>query len=234
MKGGLSEVLAYLETCPTKQQFMARYPSMAFRYPNKVAAYLESARVKRDRAQAGIFNWPDAEQLEPVSKLIFRALYQAVHDRRELRAKNIYIYGPPGTGKTTFWYYVSRYFPVYFAPLDEQFFDLFDHEYKVVVFDEFNSTLPITWLNAFCTGHPLSIRKKGAQMLKRTNPLTVVLSNLPIEQQYKNIQVHKPELFQAFCDRFDVIALTDDYSLHHCCDLIQPPSKNSEFVNPYE
>jgi len=235
LKGGLNEFLAYLSTLPSKADIISKYPAYFFRYPNKVSNFMESARVKRDRDNCGPFPWPDSETLDPTFKIIFRLIHAAVHDKRPLRAKNLYIYGPPATGKSTFFTYLSKYFSTYFGPLDEQFFDLFDHDYKIVVFDEYCSTFPITWINAFCTGHPLSIRKKGSQLLKRTNPLTVILSNLPIRSQYHRVSIDKPAVFEAFVSRFHCIELTNDVNLIPLCAQICPPEiSDPEYKNPYD
>jgi hypothetical protein len=75
--------------------------------------------------------------------------------------------------------------------------------------DEYRSTYPITWLNLFLTGSPMSIRKKGAQAFKVKNPLTVVLSNLRIDEQYAAIRLRKPALWDAFRSRFYVLDLED-------------------------
>jgi hypothetical protein len=221
MGSGLSQYTAYLSTCPSLMEIHKKHPDMFFRYPVHTHKFLEvSKRVSEEKQRRG-FTWPDPTSIEDTtSSLILRHVWMAVHKKRPIRTTNLYIHGPPKTGKSLLFTYLNQYFKVYFAPQDEQFFDGFSNDTDIVVFDEFQSSFPATWVNSFCTGHPMSIRQKGAQLQKTSNPLVVILSNLPISKQYARLQISSPPIYDAFKSRFVSISLKTDSTLFPLLSLL--------------
>ena len=246
-KNGLNQYLAFLETIPDETIMMKKYPAYTFRYLAQSRSYVEIARKKRDREKCAKFIWPTLapimEQRQPKTykkyKAILHILFDAIHKKRMPRSLNLYIAGITNTGKSRLFCLLSKFFSVYFAPIDEDYYDLYDDSHKIVVFDEYMSTKSITWINTFSGGYPMSIKKKCRQYQKTANPLVVILSNLSIDDQYPNIRVKNPELWRAFRSRFAYFSFFDSLepNLHPLCEDIRffnnIVDEESDVINPY-
>lgn len=123
----------------------------------------------------------------------------------------LYIFGATGMGKTWLFLELSKYYRVYPAPQSEDFFDGLNEDTDLVVFDEYNGQQKITWMNSFVDGSIMNVRQKGTQYHKVKNVACVVMSNIPISQQYANC----PDLVrEAFMRRFLVV------SVNHKCHVL--------------
>ena len=72
----------------------------------------------------------------------------------------------------------------------------------VILFEEFRSSLPIADMLKYLDGYPLKLpcrfNDKEACYTK-----VFVVTNIPMEKQYPNIQLEEPETWAAFLRRFD-------------------------------
>jgi len=110
-----------------------------------------------------------------------------------------YVYSQTGSGKTSFFYdkYGADLYRV--VHYDTRAFDFYDNE-KVIMFEEFRSSFKITdmlnYLDIYFVPLPCRFQDKVACYTE-----AVVVSNIPIEQQYPNIQTEEPATWQALMRR---------------------------------
>jgi len=96
----------------------------------------------------------------------------------------LFICGTTGLGKSWMAIQLSNYFKTYWAPNTETYWDGISNETQLVVFDEFNTTHTITFLNQFLDGTPMNVKVKGAQFHKTSNPAMIILANHSLRNIY--------------------------------------------------
>jgi hypothetical protein len=210
-RSGLNEFVGFLKTQPSKAEIISKFPAYCFRYPRQIESFLTYVKEMKDEEARSSFVWPanDSSRFTEVELELLSCMWRAAHGKRRPRSHNIYLWGATQCGKSLFVDCLSKYFSVYNAPTDESFFDLYSDQ-DFVCFDEYRSTHSITWLNTFTGGYTMSIRKKGTQGLKKKNPLSIVLANVDIYDQYPNVHAQHPMLWNAFSARFRVFHVTRD------------------------
>ena len=112
----------------------------------------------------------------------------------------IYVYGPTGSGKTS--WITSKYGLDNISLIncnDNNAFDKYDGE-EILVLDEFNSSFPITSMNQYLDIYPTELKARYNNKIAMYNKV-IIISNLPLYEQYFNIQSEKNELYKAFCRR---------------------------------
>jgi len=110
-----------------------------------------------------------------------------------------YIWGPTGTGKTKSIMDKYGYTNVYRVVDYDHPFDGYAGE-DVIVFDEFRSQLKIGDMLHFLDGYPIPLR---ARYMNRQACYTKVflISNIPLEDQYWQVQQSQPATWEAFLRR---------------------------------
>ena len=123
---------------------------------------------------------------------------------REFRKLEVtYIWGPPGVGKTRSIMEKYGYENVcrvtnYAHPFDGY------HGQDVILFDEFRSSLPFSDMLNYLDGYPLPLPCRYADRIACYTKVYIV-SNIPLEKQYPNIQMEEPESFGALKRRITSI-----------------------------
>lgn len=112
-----------------------------------------------------------------------------------------YISGAPGIGKTRHVMETYGYENVYRVTNYEHPYDGYRGQ-DVILFDEFRSSRPITEMLDVLDGYPLNLPCRYADKVACFTKVYLV-SNIPLEQQYPNVQREEPETFQAFLRRID-------------------------------
>lgn len=102
-------------------------------------------------------------------------------------ALQLYIYGTTQLGKSWFAIELSKRLRTYWASNTECFWDGFNDDVQLVVFDEFNATHTITFLNQFLDGTPMNVRMKGGQFHKTLNPPMIILANYSLRNVYSKV-----------------------------------------------
>ena len=115
-----------------------------------------------------------------------------------------YIYGKPGTGKTRYVMEKFGYQNVYRISNYEHPFDQYAGQ-DVIIFDEFRSSLPITDMLNYLDGYPLNLPCRYADKVACYTKVFII-SNIPLEDQYPNIQANEPVTFEAFLRRIQLPA----------------------------
>lgn len=125
-----------------------------------------------------------------------------------------YIYGPPRTGKT--YSVINKYgmknvhlVRIYRSGMFDTYFGQ-----DVMCFDEFNSQIKITEMNAYLDVYALSL---PARFYDRQASYTkfYIIANIPLSEQYKEIQQTQPVIYKAFCERINTIIRFDSQGRQH-------------------
>lgn len=121
------------------------------------------------------------------------------HSEMFRKVEVTYIYGDTGTGKTRYVMDTHGYKNVYKITDYTHPFDNYKCE-DIILFDEFRSSLTLKDMLQYLDGYPLSL---PARYENKTACFTKVyiVSNISLNQQYRNIQAEEPESWNAFVRR---------------------------------
>ena len=139
------------------------------------------------------------KNIEAVRQMYLKEKYK--NEFRDLAVS--YIWGKTGVGKTRSILELHGYENVYRVTNYAHPFDGYNNE-PVILFDEFRSDLPIKDMLKYLDGYPLMLPCRFNDKVACYTRVYVV-SNIPFEQQYPNIQKDEPETYQAFKRRFNDI-----------------------------
>lgn len=117
---------------------------------------------------------------------------------RELHV--VYISGKTGVGKTRSVMEKYGYDKVFRVTNYQHPFDSYAGQ-PVILFDEFRSSLPVSDMLKYLDGYPVMLPCRYADKVACFMQVYVV-SNIPMEKQYPNVQLDEPETWQAFRRRF--------------------------------
>jgi len=129
--------------------------------------------------------------------------------QRRLDLQVTYIYGGTGTGKTR--HIMDKYG-------DQNVFRVIDYErgtfddyttQNTVVFEEFRSSLKITDMLNYLDVYPTPLKARFQNKIACFNRV-YILSNIPLESQYKNIQTDEPATWNAFKRRIHKVVNWDN------------------------
>lgn len=115
-----------------------------------------------------------------------------------------YIYGSTGVGKTR--YVMEKYGYQNVFRVTEYASGTFDgyNGQDVILFDEFRSSIPISKMLVYLDGYPVSLpcRYYNKQALFTK---VYIISNISLQDQYKNIQVEEPKTYDALLRRITAV-----------------------------
>jgi hypothetical protein len=131
------------------------------------------------------------EMLEEEYKDVFRKL------------EVIYLFDKPGVGKSRFIMDKYGYNNVYRISNYKNPFDQYSGQ-KVVVFEEFRSSLPIDSMLNWLDGYPIRLPARYSDRVA-CYTIVYVVSNWEYHKQYYNVQQDHPETFKALTRRFTKI-----------------------------
>ena len=128
--------------------------------------------------------------------------------RKENRpVKTNYLYGDSGTGKTRSIYETHPPEDVYrITDYSGQSGARFDdyHGEPVIVFEEFHSQVPISAMLNFLDIYPLRLPARYRDRVACFDTVYIT-SNIPLEDQYRDIQKHEMETWRAFLRRIHTV-----------------------------
>lgn len=142
-------------------------------------------------------------------------------ENRELTVT--YIFGASGTGKTSGIYKRHKATNIcritnYRAGKGISFDGYFGQD--VLVFEEFNSQIPIEDMLNFLDIYPLYLPARYNDKIACYTTVYIT-SNIPLNEQYKDVQIHRPETWKAFLRRIHkVIEYRTDKSTIERNDLL--------------
>lgn len=154
----------------------------------------------------------DAEILRnnPASILILDKLQKARTILNEDRLKGVwrdihttYVYGATNTGKTRDVMEKYGYENVYRITDYSHPWDMYDaNRHKVVMFEEFRSSLKIQDMLNYLDGYPCTLPARYNNKQAAYTEVFII-TNIPLTMQYRNVQVEEWETWQAFLRRID-------------------------------
>lgn len=122
--------------------------------------------------------------------------------RKEFRQLFVcYIYGQAGVGKTSYVMGKHGYENVYRVTDYEHPFDSYAGE-EVLLLDEFRSSLQFSLMLNVLDGYPLMLPCRYTNRVACYTKVYII-SNIPLEKQYPNIQFDEPDSYQAFLRRIN-------------------------------
>lgn len=175
------------------EEIDAEHPGFVLREKRKLEEYIEFQKSKRARLNVPDYpSWLNVNDVEiPIGM------------PRQHRATQYYIWGPPGIGKSSI---INRLtdagYRGFALPYNGHWEQWSDTDYDFAYADEFHGQVKITELNAFLAGDLMHLPCRYNNKMKTKNVTTLILSNLPPDQVYKNV----PEVQrQALLSRLTVI-----------------------------
>lgn len=131
--------------------------------------------------------------------------------RNEWRKLSVtYIWGDTGAGKTRSIMDLYGYANVYRVMDYGHPFDNYKGQ-DVILFDEFRSQLHLSAMLGYLDGYPVELPCRYANKVACFTKVFLV-SNIPLEQQYPNVQQNEPESWAAFCRRIQMVHhMTKDF-----------------------
>lgn len=159
-------------------QIIEEHPGVALREKRKLEEFIEYAKVKRAKLNVPDYpSWLNVNDVEiPIGM------------PRQHRATQYYIWGPPGIGKSSI---INRLkdagYRGFALPYNGHWEDWSDTDYDFAYADEFHGQVKITELNNFLAGDLMHLPCRYRNKLKCKNVTTLILSNYPLSEQYKNV-----------------------------------------------
>lgn len=167
----------------TLEEIDAEHPDVVMMHKRKLEDYVEMQKSKRARVE-----------VPSPTILTLCGVDIPIGHPREHRATQYYIWGPPGIGKSTIVVQLTnRNYRGFALPYNGHWEDWSDEDFDFAYADEFNGQVKITELNQFLSGDLMNLPCRFRNKMKRRNVTTLILSNLPLEDQYKNV----PEVSKA-------------------------------------
>ena len=124
--------------------------------------------------------------------------------RNEWRKLSVtYIWGDTGAGKTRSIMDLYGYANVYRVTDYAHPFDNYKGQ-DVILFEEFRSSLPLSAMLNYLDGYPVELPCRYANKAACFTKVFLV-SNIPLVQQYPDVQLHEPESWEAFRRRIQAV-----------------------------
>lgn len=141
-------------------------------------------------------------QLERIDRV--RQIVQEEAFKEIFRNLNVsYFYGETGSGKTRSVMEKFGYSNVYRITNYKNPFDQYQGQ-DVIVFEEFQSSIPINQMLIYLDGYPIALPCRYADKIACYTKV-YILSNIDIREQYTDIQHHNHETWKAFLRRINTI-----------------------------
>ena len=166
--------------------------------------------------------------IDKMDKIRQELLEEKYKNKRRLDLHVIYIYGATGKGKTRSVmdkYGDSAVYRVtqgsYKHPFD------FYRGHEVIVFEEFRNSIPISDMLNYLDVYPLRLPARYNDKVA-CYTVAYIISNLPLEDQYKEVQKEEPETWKAFLRRIhEVYVYQEDGTIEKYLSVEEYMKRNS-------
>lgn len=148
-----------------------------------------------------------------------------------------YFYGETGSGKTRSVMEKFGYSNVYRVTNYKHPFDQYQGQ-DVIVFEEFQSSLPINQMLIYLDGYPIALPCRYADKIACYTKV-YILSNIDIREQYTDIQHHNQETWKAFLRRINIIKVftqnnATEYTVKDYFDAFRYPTEKELQEIPFD
>ena len=127
-----------------------------------------------------------------------------------------YIFGKTGTGKTSGIFEKHKATEICritnYRNNNGVYFDHYNG-HKVIVFEEFASQIPVEEMLNYLDIYPLMLPARFNDKVACYDTVYIT-SNIPLEQQYIDVQTNKPETWRAFLRRINTVKEYTDYGVY--------------------
>ncbi len=169
---------AALQEGKTIAEVRESYPGYVLRNLKMMEYYMDWMQRMSIRSKEVCWDPVHAADAVASNVLIAEWLNANILRERTFKQPQLWIWGGPNLGKSSLAEWLAQQLRVYFLPLDEGYYDMWDDEaYDLVVIDEYKAQKKMTWLNQFLQGSTMSVAVKGSQRMKKRNLPILILSN---------------------------------------------------------
>lgn len=137
----------------------------------------------------------------------YRQAYWEEQGKEYRQMRVWYIYGKTRTGKTSYVYQSHDASEIY-SVVDYKGAGIWDKydtaRTRILLLDEYRSALPFSLILALCDGQPLTLNCRYANRVCLHDTVYIV-SNIPLMEQYPNIQREEPDSWDAFLARINQV-----------------------------
>lgn len=206
-------------------ELASEFPAYFVQNLRKVEYFASFVSLQK-KAKASLVPWP-VMPLENDLSLVELEIHGWLQERlaapRGSRGfTHLRIRGPTGLGKSSLVHELRRFARVYVFPYSEDFYCDFSDDYDFVLMDEYRAQLTPTFLNSFCDGMGLKLKRKGKGSFSHTRQIPVImLSNFTWEQGYSKLAETDPDALAPSKRRFTEISLDKDDNLFFLINLLR-------------
>lgn len=171
--------------------------------------------IQCELAKKNKLDWvaPDTSDMTDTNKQIAEWICKNIRQPRVFKAPQLFIHGPRNLGKTSLIEWLEKFLSVYHIPMAEDFYDSYSEEFDLLVMDEFKGQKTIQWMNEFLQGSSMTLRKKGAQILKKKNLPCIILSNYSLKECYPKAHLDgRLNTLEARLEVVEIDSLIDFYA----------------------
>lgn len=185
---------------------------------------LNKRKIEDYQAWIAKKNYKPAQIWQPLSLEIYsnanlkiaKWLNKNLFQKRPYGTKDLFIHGTTMLGKTSLILKLVKYCRIYHIPLTEDFYDLYeDSEFDLAVIDEFKGHKSIQWMNEWCQGSVMYLKRKGvAGYLKKNHLPTIIISNYSLDSCYSKAIAEHSNCLEPLKRRLKIIELKEPININ--------------------
>ena len=173
----------------------------------------------RDKIQSGTSRNKLLEQFPSRGQYIDQL--QQLRPHRTTAPKVLYIYSRTGKGKTTNTMGAIRElgYTFYVKPSGHKWWPRYDGQ-RVAILEEFQSCFTLTSFLQLCDATPFEVEFKGG-FTPFTSEFLIIISNLSPEAQYQQVQIDRPQSWNAYYRRVANKHCVNDCTFDQIKDIVK-------------
>lgn len=207
-KSQQQQVAELLQSGSSLSSLVTQFPGYSLANLAKMRTYATFCSAMRENKSK--LSWPPNLKYQgacSVTRQLVEWCSLNIHSKRNFKQKQLYLHGPKNTRKSSFLHILMQYCTTYEIPQAEDFYDLYgDPEPELCCLDEYKGGKYLHWWNLFLQGGPpMTLRVKGGQIQKKTNPPVIILSNYDPKRAHAKALEKNDEVLDPFLERITVI-----------------------------
>lgn len=147
-----------------------------------------------------------------IAKWLNKNLFQ----KREYGTKDLFIHGTTKLGKTSLILKLQEFCRIYLVPLNEDWYDHYnDDDYDLAVMDEFKGHKSIQFLNEWCQGSIMYVKRRGiAGYIKKKHIPTIIVSNYNLSECYGKAVSEHPNCLEPLKRRLKQVEVIEPININ--------------------